>query len=300
MSVIATLQFATARGGDPAALCHGIRLGFATAREAELAASRLEAAGVAVPLRAWREDVPGPAAGRLARRRRAAEMSRTIGAGLPPLRAVLLRYQDCQAELIVVARRSFLDGPGLRRLGGLLLGYGRPGHRRADRRRRGRAAGQQGRPGPGATADGARVGTRRPARGRPGRDRAAARGSGGTARRHGDLAGGAGRRHGPLRPGGAGHGRPRDHRGAHADRARLRRCPGHPGRPGRGHQGRPGGRAGCRAGTGLARGGSAVRARRRARAGVRPVPGPGLPAHHLRHHWHRRGEPALPVPPGVL
>ncbi|GII64827.1 hypothetical protein Skr01_49120 [Sphaerisporangium krabiense] len=61
--------------------------------------------GGAAP-RLWAEDVPGAAAGPLARRRRTAELHRPLAPGRAPLRAVLLRYADGAADLVLVAHRS--------------------------------------------------------------------------------------------------------------------------------------------------------------------------------------------------
>lgn len=52
----------------------------------------------------WTELVPSPADGPLAARRRGAELSRGLADGL--FRAVLLRYQDGVADLIIVADRG--------------------------------------------------------------------------------------------------------------------------------------------------------------------------------------------------
>ncbi|KUO17337.1 peptide synthetase [Streptomyces dysideae] len=74
---------------------------------------------VAGPWRLWPDDVPATPAEPLAVRRREAELRRPV---TRDVRCVLLRYADGTADLVVVAHRDRLDGPGLRHLTEVLTG----------------------------------------------------------------------------------------------------------------------------------------------------------------------------------
>jgi amino acid adenylation domain-containing protein len=95
--------------------CHAVRVGvtgFGTRQLEE----RLAAAG---PWRLWSDDVPAERDRPLAVRRREAELRRAVTEGV---RCVLLRHADGTADLVVVAHRTSLDGPGLRHLTQVLTG----------------------------------------------------------------------------------------------------------------------------------------------------------------------------------
>ncbi|MEV4870849.1 amino acid adenylation domain-containing protein [Streptomyces syringium] len=69
----------------------------------------------------WHEPVPAASDTPLARARREAEAGRPLSPSGPPVRAVLLRYTDGPADLVLVARRAALGEEGLRQLAALLL-----------------------------------------------------------------------------------------------------------------------------------------------------------------------------------
>ncbi|MFJ5270398.1 non-ribosomal peptide synthetase [Streptomyces sp. NPDC088358] len=97
------------------AQCHAVRVRV-TGLGAQQLKDRLAAAG---PWRLWSDDVPAGPAQPLAVRRREAELRRAVTDGV---RCVLLRYADGTADLVVVAHRTRLDGPGLRHLTEVLTG----------------------------------------------------------------------------------------------------------------------------------------------------------------------------------
>ncbi|MFF3322766.1 hypothetical protein [Streptomyces sp. NPDC002889] len=70
----------------------------------------------------WSEPVPAAADSELAGRRLRAETHRRVGAPGPVFRAVLLRYADGPADLVLVAHRAALDGPSLRLIADVVLG----------------------------------------------------------------------------------------------------------------------------------------------------------------------------------
>ena len=103
---------------------------FGNACEAARAAERFEsAARAAWPAEAvgkprlWLEDVAASSAGAQAVRRRSAELSRTFGRDAqPPMRGVMLRYQDGRADMIIACHRAFMSEPALRHLAGVVVG----------------------------------------------------------------------------------------------------------------------------------------------------------------------------------
>ncbi|MDG9720861.1 hypothetical protein QC282_30540, partial [Streptomyces sp. DH24] len=118
----------------PGAACHALRVRLAggpsahgpdalAGRFAALAAELPAGGGRAETFRAcarlWTERVPGPADAPAAERRRDRELARPVDA---PVRAVLLRYADGAADLVVVAHRAALGAEALRRFTARLLG----------------------------------------------------------------------------------------------------------------------------------------------------------------------------------
>lgn len=110
---------------------HAVRISFGDAGEAARAAERFEAAarscwpeGAAGKPRLWLEEVAAPSTGLKAVRRRSIELTRTIGLVVqPPIRGVMLRYQDGRADIIITCRRSFLSEAMLRHLAALVAGF---------------------------------------------------------------------------------------------------------------------------------------------------------------------------------
>ncbi|MGV9809935.1 amino acid adenylation domain-containing protein [Micromonospora chersina] len=97
--------------------CHALRIRLGPPVDDETVGARLAAhAGAA---RLWVEPVPDDADSPAAARRRDRELSRPVAAGL---RAVLIRYADGPADLVLVARRDAWDPPALRRLGAAFRG----------------------------------------------------------------------------------------------------------------------------------------------------------------------------------
>ncbi|WP_030701864.1 MULTISPECIES: non-ribosomal peptide synthetase [unclassified Streptomyces] len=99
----------------PGAQCHAVRVAV-TGTDVRRLRDRLAAAG---PWRLWTDDIPGAATGPIAVRRRASELRRPVRGDV---RCVLLRYGDGTADLVVVAHRDRLDGPGLHHLVAVLTG----------------------------------------------------------------------------------------------------------------------------------------------------------------------------------
>ncbi|MFD7420120.1 amino acid adenylation domain-containing protein [Streptomyces californicus] len=99
----------------PGAQCHAVRVAV-TGTDVRRLRDRLAAAG---PWRLWTDDIPGAATGPIAVRRRASELRRPVRGDV---RCVLLRYGDGTADLVVVAHRDRLDGPGLDHLVAVLTG----------------------------------------------------------------------------------------------------------------------------------------------------------------------------------
>jgi amino acid adenylation domain-containing protein len=124
------------RSGDTRPLTHALRIPFATAGQAMRAAGRFQAAVRSCwpaagqdaadqeqEPRLWLEDVAAASASPLAARRREAELTRVIGPALKlPVRAVLLRYTDDRADMIVACYRAFGSEATLRHLATLLTG----------------------------------------------------------------------------------------------------------------------------------------------------------------------------------
>ncbi|MGW4256161.1 peptide synthetase, partial [Streptomyces californicus] len=103
----------------PGAQCHAVRVAV-TGTDVRRLRDRLAAAG---PWRLWTDDIPGAATGPIAVRRRASELRRPVrGDVRGGVRYVLLRYGDGTADLVVVAHRDRLDGPGLHHLVAVLTG----------------------------------------------------------------------------------------------------------------------------------------------------------------------------------
>lgn len=87
--------------------CHALRIRLGPPVDDETVGARLAAhAGAA---RLWVEPVPDDADSPAAARRRDRELSRPVAAGL---RAVLIRYADGPADLVLVARRDAWDQIG--------------------------------------------------------------------------------------------------------------------------------------------------------------------------------------------
>ena len=115
-------------GGDAGPLSHAVRISFADAGQAALAAERFAAAarswgpaGAAGSPRLWLEDVAAPSTGPRAVRRRNIELSRAIGPVVqPPMRGVMLRYRDGRADMIIICHRAFMSEAALRHLSALV------------------------------------------------------------------------------------------------------------------------------------------------------------------------------------
>jgi amino acid adenylation domain-containing protein len=133
------IQFATfaadrVQHGDGSAgpLAHAVRISFRDTSEAMQAAGRFDAAIRSLRLartetveapRLWLEDVAAASTDPKARRRWNAELTRAIGPGVrPPMRVVLLRYQDGRSDMILVCNRAFMPEATLRNLTALLAG----------------------------------------------------------------------------------------------------------------------------------------------------------------------------------
>ncbi|GHC63187.1 amino acid adenylation domain-containing protein [Streptomyces cinnamoneus] len=106
------------------------RLPAAQARSCHSLTVRAEGPVVPRPvtgLHLWQESVPAASGTPQARARLRAEAGRPPVPSAPAVRAVLLRYTDGQADLVLVARRSALDEQALRDLAAHLLeGTGTP------------------------------------------------------------------------------------------------------------------------------------------------------------------------------
>jgi amino acid adenylation domain-containing protein len=102
---------------EPARLCHAAAFRLGTASAAERLAGNLTRVlanhpDLAAPrARLWVDDVPAAAGTRIARARRAAELHRVLAPRRAPLRAVLLRYAEGSADLILVAHRAHAGRP---------------------------------------------------------------------------------------------------------------------------------------------------------------------------------------------
>jgi amino acid adenylation domain-containing protein len=118
-------------GGDADPLSHAVRISFADAGEAARAAKRFETVARSCwpvkavgKLRLWLEEVAAPSTGLKAVRRRSIELTRTIGPAVqPPIRGVMLRYLDGQADIIIACRRSFWSEATLRHIAALVTGF---------------------------------------------------------------------------------------------------------------------------------------------------------------------------------
>ncbi|MFF8919423.1 amino acid adenylation domain-containing protein [Streptomyces sp. NPDC015032] len=97
----------------------------APAVDAELLVQRLAKITGSATARLWVEEVPAPAADASASRRREAELSRPVDAE-HGLRALLLRYADGPADLVLVAHRAAYGRTVLRALADALLGRRAP------------------------------------------------------------------------------------------------------------------------------------------------------------------------------
>ncbi len=119
MTIRATTDYAPLL---PGAACHSLAIRLAHGFDAERARERLTEADrqtVYGGAKLWTTRVHARVAAPEAQRRRAAEAARPIRAGVAPLRAVLLRYDDAQ-DLILVADRSRIPLPSLRQAATLL------------------------------------------------------------------------------------------------------------------------------------------------------------------------------------
>jgi amino acid adenylation domain-containing protein len=106
----------------PGAACHSLAIRLHHGFDSERARERLTEADMQTVYggaKLWTTRVHARAAAPEAQRRRAAEAARPIRAGVAPLRAVLLRYDDAQ-DLILVADRSRIPLPSLRQAATLL------------------------------------------------------------------------------------------------------------------------------------------------------------------------------------
>jgi amino acid adenylation domain-containing protein len=120
------------RDGSAGPLAHAVRISFRDTSEAMQAAGRFNAAIRSLHLagaetgegpRLWLEDVAAASVGPKARRRWCAELARAIGPGVrPPMRGVLLRYQDGRSDMILTCHRAFMSEAALRDLTALLVG----------------------------------------------------------------------------------------------------------------------------------------------------------------------------------
>ncbi|MFI7291531.1 amino acid adenylation domain-containing protein [Streptomyces anulatus] len=98
--------------------CHSL-----TVRIPDGAAAPRTAGGV----RLWQDAVPAASSSPAAQARREAEAARPLAPSGPPVRALLLRYADGPADLVLVARRAVLGERELRELAGALLKGTGPG-----------------------------------------------------------------------------------------------------------------------------------------------------------------------------
>ncbi|MBG7696639.1 amino acid adenylation domain-containing protein [Streptomyces sp. MC1] len=106
----------------PGAACHSLAIRLDHGFDSERARERLAEADMQTVYggaKLWTTRVHARAAAPEAQRRRAAEATRPIRAGVAPLRAVLLHYDDGQ-DLILVADRSRIPLPSLRQAATLL------------------------------------------------------------------------------------------------------------------------------------------------------------------------------------
>jgi amino acid adenylation domain-containing protein len=127
---------ATARsrhsGAGAGPLSHAVRISFGDYGGAVRAAERFETAaracwpqGTAGEPRLWLEDVAAPATGLMAVRRRSIELTRPIGPGAQlPVRAVMLRYRDGLADMIITCRRAVMPEAAVRHLAAGVTGIG--------------------------------------------------------------------------------------------------------------------------------------------------------------------------------
>ncbi|MBT2481662.1 non-ribosomal peptide synthetase [Streptomyces sp. ISL-94] len=107
---------------QPGAACHSLAVRLAHGFEAERTRERLAEADMQTVYggaKLWITRVHARVAAPEAQRRRAAEAARPIRAGVAPLRAVLLRYDDAH-DLILVADRSRVALPSLRQAAAVL------------------------------------------------------------------------------------------------------------------------------------------------------------------------------------
>ncbi|MFD7734377.1 non-ribosomal peptide synthetase [Kitasatospora phosalacinea] len=121
----ADLFTGTAFDARPARACHGLvrRMpeGLAADRITERLAAAQRSGALPADLRLWVEDVAAAAADPAAEALRAREAARATGHGAR-LRAVLLRYADGAADLVLVAHRRAVDSAGLDLVARVLAG----------------------------------------------------------------------------------------------------------------------------------------------------------------------------------
>ncbi|MFC8721991.1 non-ribosomal peptide synthetase [Kitasatospora sp. NPDC057198] len=121
----ADLFAGTAFDARPARACHALVRRMPEGLTAEAAAERLAAAQrsgtLPADLRLWVEEVAAAAADPASEALRAREAARPTGHG-GRLRAVLLRYADGPADLVLVAHRRAADSAGLDLVGRILAG----------------------------------------------------------------------------------------------------------------------------------------------------------------------------------
>ncbi|WP_328958904.1 non-ribosomal peptide synthetase [Kitasatospora purpeofusca] len=97
---------------EPAAGCHSLVLRLPAGADPQ----HLLSGAMPDPVRLWQTSVPAGADEPMAEERRRAESLRPIHRDGPPLRAVVLRYTDGTADLVLVAVRAVVPPAALRRI----------------------------------------------------------------------------------------------------------------------------------------------------------------------------------------
>ncbi|WP_327063772.1 non-ribosomal peptide synthetase [Kitasatospora purpeofusca] len=97
---------------EPAAGCHSLVLRLPSGADPQ----HLLSGALPAPVRLWQTSVPAGADEPTAENRRRAESLRPIHRDGPPLRAVVLRYTDGTADLVLVAERAAVPPAALRRI----------------------------------------------------------------------------------------------------------------------------------------------------------------------------------------
>ncbi|MCX4683054.1 non-ribosomal peptide synthetase [Kitasatospora purpeofusca] len=97
---------------EPAAGCHSLVLRLPSGADPQ----HLLSGALPAPVRLWQTSVPAGADEPMAENRRRAESLRPIHRDGPPLRAVVLRYTDGRADLVLVAERAVVPPAALRRI----------------------------------------------------------------------------------------------------------------------------------------------------------------------------------------